>query len=145
MNRFRIVLPLLLLAGVIPAGAAGEPRFTIIVNAANPLSALSKEEASEIFLKKVGKWPDGSEIVPIDQAEDSEVRREFCWYVHGRKAAAIRNYWEQAYFSGKRTPPPWMSSDDSVEQFVAANPRAIGYVTAAAELPDRVKPVRLEN
>jgi ABC-type phosphate transport system substrate-binding protein len=138
-------LLLLALAAAVSAAASEEPSFKIVVNSSNPISSLSKEEASKIFLKKEEAWGDGAKIVPIDQAEDSAVRVAFCRVVHGRKMGAIKSYWQQAYFSGNRTPPPWMSSDENVLQFIATNPRAIGYVSASIPLGANLKTVRLED
>lgn len=144
MRVRNIAILLLVLAAAGAAGAGEGPPFRLVVNSANPVSSLSKDEASKIFLKKVEEWGDGTKIVPIDQAEESPIRADFCRWVHGRKLAAIRSYWQQAYFSGNRTPPPWMSSDESVLQFIATNPRAIGYVSAAVPLAANVKSVQLE-
>ena len=40
--------------------------------------------------------------------------------------------WARITFTGKGTPPKELKSDAEVKAFVAANPRAIGYVDASA-------------
>ena len=50
------------------------------------------------------------------------------------KMSAVANYWQRQIFSGRGTPPPIKESDAEVIAFVAANPGAIGYVSADAEV-----------
>jgi hypothetical protein len=56
--------------------------------------------------------------------------------------SSVRQYWQQEIFSGRGTPPPVRASDLEVAEYVAANPGAIGYVAADAEVKD-VKVVQI--
>jgi len=90
-------------------------------------------------------WTNGQPVVPVDQTEDTEVRKVFCKRVLGRDVPSVKGYWQQAIFAGKKFPPLEKANDAEVAAFVAANPNAIGYVSALAFLPATVKVVRVEE
>src|SRR5439155_12274631 len=60
----------------LPLRAQDAP-YRLIVNSSNPVGALSRDEVSKLFLKKVPAWHSGEAVVPVDQSEDAEVRRVF--------------------------------------------------------------------
>lgn len=115
-----------------PLGAA--PAYQIVVNAKNPVSTLRRAKVAAYFLKKSTRWDGGGAVQPIDQAEDSPVRAAFTQGVLGKSVTAVKSYWQQRIFSGRDLPPPEKASDDEVIAFVKSNERAIGYVSASAEL-----------
>ncbi len=117
--------------------------FKVVVNAANPISAISKSEASRIFQKKTDKFSNGRQASPVDLIKDSPVREQFSQGVHGRSASAISSYWQQQIFSGKGIPPEEKGSDSAVLDFVRSNADGIGYVAADAPLGDGVKTVTI--
>ncbi len=127
MKHF-LLTAMILMAGAAPAA----PSFLVVVNEANPISSLSQEELSDLFLKKSSRWGDGSLVVPVDQGEDSQVRERFNREVHRKSAAGVRAYWQQRIFSGRDIPPPEKRGDAEVIAFVRNNPAAIGYISAAA-------------
>jgi len=98
-----------------------------------------------MFLKKIGAWKSGDPVVPVDQLEDADVRKLFSKLVLGRDVKTVKGYWQQAIFTGKSFPPVEKATDADVAAFVAANPRAIGYVSATAVLPSTVKVVRVDD
>jgi ABC-type phosphate transport system substrate-binding protein len=126
MKRIILSLAALALAAAAPRAASAQG-FVVIVNAAADAS-LSKDEVSKAFLKK------GSALVPVDQSKGAAVRDAFSKAVLGRPASAVATYWQQQIFAGKDVPPPEKGSDADVVAFVKANPKAIGYVSAGAEL-----------
>jgi ABC-type phosphate transport system substrate-binding protein len=111
-----------------------EPTFRVVVNPANPVSSLPRSEAARLFLKKVTAWPDGRPVAVIDQERASPQRQAFSQDVHQKDADAIAAYWQTAVFSGRDVPPPIGKSDAEVLAFVRANPGAIGYVSATADV-----------
>jgi ABC-type phosphate transport system substrate-binding protein len=111
------------------ADPGAEPGFLVVVNEVNPVSSLSREELSELFLKKKSSWPDGSLVLPVDQLEETGVREGFNRDVHRKRNTAIRAYWQQRIFSGRDVPPPEKESDANVILYVRNHPGAIGYVS----------------
>ncbi len=141
LARLALVLSLGLAAGGTGAQSAA---FRVVVHSANGASSLSKADIARLFLKKSANCPDGRAAVPVDLSEGSAARRAFSRAVLERDVAAVRAYWQQQIFSGRGVPPAEKASDAEVLAFVRANPGAVGYVSAGAELGGSVKELRVE-
>jgi ABC-type phosphate transport system substrate-binding protein len=109
--------------------------YVVIVNKSNAATALTKKEASDLFLKKT-KWKDGSAATPVDLVSNSKIREQFTLEIHGKSISAIRSFWQQAAFSGTASAPPEKANEMEVIEFVKKNSGAIGYVSASAPLSD---------
>ena len=118
--------------------------YQVIVNSGNPVSSLSRDQVSKMFLKKVTKWENGRKILPVDLASSSPVREKFSQDIHHRSVSAIKNYWQQQVFSGRSAPPPEKTSDAEVLDYIQANPGAIGYVSGSANVKE-VKVLQVED
>lgn len=129
-------LVLLLIAGV---SAAAELPFRVVVHASNPATAVSRAELSAIYMKRTRSWPDGREIVPVDQLNGARVRDRFSRAVHGKSVAYVTRYWQRLIFSGRAVPPRELRSDAAVLEFVKANGEAIGYIDRNTPVPEGVK------
>ena len=142
----RVPIALLLLV-VVAAGcrdaAAQAVSYRVIVNAQNPVAQLKRDDLSRLFLKKVVTWKTGAEVQPVDQAQDSPVRRSFTKDVHKKDVEQVKGYWQQLIFTGQGAPPIEKGSDDEVVAFVAKTPAAIGYVSSTAALGSGVKTVQI--
>lgn len=103
--------------------------FKIIVHESNPISSMTREEVSRIFLKKTASL-NGTEALPVDLVGSNPVRQTFSRYIHSRPVSAIKAYWQQQIFSGRGVPPPEKNSDREVLAYVWGNPGAIGYISA---------------
>ncbi|HEX4382095.1 MAG TPA: hypothetical protein VH083_04075 [Myxococcales bacterium] len=137
MQTRRHLLAALTLA-LLSAGASGEEQpagFRVIVNPANSLTSIGREELSKIFLRKQLAWRSFNEAtLPVDQRESSPTREAFTTFVHKRSVQAVSFFWQQQVFSGRGAPPPERSSDASVIEYVTENPGAVGYVSPGAKL-----------
>jgi ABC-type phosphate transport system substrate-binding protein len=127
-----LLLGSLLALAFAAATARADDGFVVIVHSSNGVGALTKAQASELFLKKTTKWSGGEGVQPVDLKATSPTREKFSQAVHGKSAAAISTYWSRLVFSGRETSPPEKASDDEVIAFVKANPGAVGYVAAGA-------------
>ena len=126
--------------GVLPAGAVAQgARVIVVVNAANPVTSLPREQVSRMFLKKLTRWPDGAPVLPTDLALDAPLRAQFTDAVLGKSLATVRAYWNARIFTGRDVPPPEKGSEGEVLAFVSANVGAIGYVSPNAALPSSVR------
>jgi ABC-type phosphate transport system substrate-binding protein len=132
---------LLLLAVTSSAMAAG---FQVIVNADNPATSISSQNAQDFFLGKSKKWSDGTAAVPVDQLEKSAVRAEFSQAVLKKKVEAVKSYWLTIIFSGRGTPPVELKTDAAVLEAVRKDRGAIGYVAADAPLGAGVKAITVK-
>jgi ABC-type phosphate transport system substrate-binding protein len=129
MKKYIILICFIALAGTSSLFAQS---FKLIVNEANTTTSLSAKEASDLFLKKKTKWSSGTTVMPVDLSSASAIREKFSQQVHGKNTAAIRNFWQQAAFSGTATAPAEKGSDADVIEYVKKNPGAIGYVSPSA-------------
>ena len=99
-----------------------------VVSAQNPVTTLSKYQVVDIFLGKANHFPDGSQVVVIDQETGSAARDEFYTSFAGKSAAQLKAYWSKIIFTGKGQPPEEVSSGSAVKIYLSENPNAIGYI-----------------
>lgn len=138
--EMRAVLLAAALSLVPHAAAAAEP-FVVIVNTANPVTAVTADQLAGLFLKKVTQWNGGLPAAPVDLGPDSAVRESFSRQVHHKGTAAVKAYWQQMIFSGREVPPPEKASAREVVAFVSANRGGVGYVPVGTPLGAEVKAV----
>jgi ABC-type phosphate transport system substrate-binding protein len=139
MRKIVVALALLLSAAGTRPARAQDRDFVVIVNTFNPFVTIRAEELSHLFLKKAMTWSNGQVAMPVDQREDSPLRRRFAARVLNKDTMSLKSYWQQMVFSGKAVPPPALDSDDAVLEFVRRNPYAVGYVSAATPLSGDVR------
>ena len=100
-----------------------------VVSAKNPVATtLSNNQVVDIFLGKVSRFPDGSQAVPIDQAEGSAAREEFYLKFTGKSPAQLKAHWSKIIFTGRGKPPREVANSIEVKKLIAVNPNAIGYI-----------------
>jgi len=104
------------------------PDVVVIVSASNATTTLSKNQIVDIFLGKANRFPDGSKVVPIDQAEGSAERDEFYLKASGKSAPQLKAYWSKIIFTGRGQPPRDVANGVEVKKLIAENPNAIGYM-----------------
>lgn len=119
-----------LVIGLTCTGASAD--VAVVVGAKSPLSTLSTEQASSIFMGKARTFPDGSPAVAVDQKESAPVRVEFYTKVLGKDEAQMKAYWSRLVFTGKGSPPKELDSSAAVKQAVGADPKLIGYIEKSA-------------
>jgi ABC-type phosphate transport system substrate-binding protein len=107
--------------------------YVLVVHPDNPTTSVTRAFASDAFLKRVTRWPDGQTIQPVDLPSSSPIRQRFAREVLGRSVPAVRSYWQQLIFSGRGVPPPELS-DRSAVAYVLTHRGAIGYVPAGTTL-----------
>jgi ABC-type phosphate transport system substrate-binding protein len=142
MLRAAVVALLVAVALAAPRRAAAQG-FTLIVNAANTASSVSRDEAAMIFLKQKLTWSNGQRALPVDLAKASTARAAFSKQILGRSVSGVTSYWQGQIFAGGAQPPAEKASDADIVAFVRANPNAVGYVSAGTALPDGVKSLAL--
>lgn len=137
------LLSLILLLGS-TVYAQSELPFRIIVNAGNEVPGLTREDAANVFLKRVQVWETEDTILVVDQAPTSPVRRVFTQEILKRDVGAVRAYWTQVIYQGLAVPPTERRTDSEVIEFVAAHPNAVGYVSASVKLGAQVREVPIK-
>lgn len=104
----------------------------VVVSAKSAATALTAEQASDIFLGRASTMPGGGAAVPVDQSEGAAARDLFYQKATGKSAAQVKAYWSKQIFSGKGTPPKDAGNDAAVKALVAANPNVVGYIDKGA-------------
>jgi len=99
--------------------------IVIVVNAKNPTSAMTVDQASQFFLGK------SSSLTPVDQGENAAIRPEFYKKLADKELSQVKAIWSKLVFTGKGSPPKEYASSAEVKKAVAANPNAIGYIEKA--------------
>jgi ABC-type phosphate transport system substrate-binding protein len=123
----RATAALLVLAfGLEARSAAAE--VVAVVSAKNPIVAMSRNQVVDIFLGKASRFPDGSQAVPIDQAESSATRDEFYLKFAGKSPAQLNAHWSKIIFTGRGQPPHEVANGAEMKKRLAENPNAIGYL-----------------
>ena len=129
MKRALVLATLLLLVWTVAAEAA---QFKVIVNTSVKTDSLTKQQVSELFLKKTTKWGDGTDVAAVDQPDSSPVRESFSKEIHGKPTSAVKSYWNKQIFSGRDLPPLEKKTDAEVVAYVRSTAGAVGYVTESA-------------
>jgi ABC-type phosphate transport system substrate-binding protein len=113
------------------AAAEQGDEIVVIVNKANTVQALSRDELRPIFQTRKTAWPDGSRIQPFDLPEDNLVRNGFTVAVLGLDDERLARYWVDRKIRGGERPPPKLPSAALVVSMVASSKGAIGYVNVS--------------
>jgi len=109
---------------------AGE--LVVIVNKANPTTAMNNDDVRVHYLKKQSSWSNGEKLRPVD-TESSELRNVFVRKLLGMASnEELERYWLELRYQKAEAPPKRVDGDASVIKFVAAFKGGIGFVDAAA-------------
>ena len=99
-----------------------------VVSAKNPVTALSSDQAVDIFLGRASRFPDGSQAVPFDQPEGSAARDQFYSRYAGKSPAQLKAHWSKIIFTGRGQPPKQVANGAELKKRLLDNPAAIGYL-----------------
>jgi len=131
----RIVIGASVVVAAITASntAHAQDGYRIVVNPSNPVSSLSKNQVSKLFLDK-GTWDDGAMVAPVDLLPSSLVRDGFSREVLGLPISAAVDRMRVAAQAAGTNPPPALATDREVLAYVRLKPGAIGYVSLDADV-----------
>ena len=114
------------------SAAAVAAELAVIVSARSTVSMLSADQVAEIFLFQTNRFPNGNEVVPIDQDLGSSLRDEFYSKVTHRTPALVKAHWARLIFTGRGQPPTEVDGNAAMRRMIAENPGMIGYVERTA-------------
>ena len=103
----------------------------VIISTKNPMSKLTKEQVTQIFLGQAKTFISGGQAVPLDLPEGADLRIAFYQKAMGKAPAQLKAYWSKMQFSGTAREPQAMTAAEVVK-LVSENPKYIGYVDASA-------------
>ena len=127
----KILLPLLVML-LLPVNAMAD--LVLIAHQQAPVSSISRDEAVNIYMGRLRRFPSGESVQPVDGPEKAQFYR----LLVNKELADINAYWARLVFSGRTSPPRSFAQSAAVLEYVAENPDAIGYIERA-ELNAKVK------
>jgi ABC-type phosphate transport system substrate-binding protein len=119
---------------------AAAAEVVVVVSAKSRITTLHADQVANIFLGKTQTYPNGEEVVPLDQSESAAVRKEFYAKVTRKTPALLKAHWSKLLFTGRGQPPKELTDGKTLKKIVAENPAFIGYIEKS-EIDDSVKVV----
>lgn len=113
--------------------------ITVIVHPDSPVSSIDADTVARLFMKKTGEV-NGVALTPLDLHKDTDVRRDFYQLVAHRTPDYMLSYWTRLVFTGRGSPPAYVSSEDEMLFQVSRQKNLIGYVDSS-KVSDKVKPI----
>ncbi|MBR0566707.1 hypothetical protein J5J83_11335 [Azoarcus sp. L1K30] len=111
------------------ASVALAAEIQIVAARGGSVSALSTEEAEQLFLGRRSTLNSGERVTLIDLPAGS-VRDRFYLLLTGKNPIQTRAYWSRQVFTGRALPPREAASDQQARDWLVTTPGAIGYLPA---------------
>lgn len=141
-----LVARIFLLLALLPlVPALAQTGYVVVVNAANPVETMSRQEISRMFLTNRHRWDHGERVRAVDLRVTSEARQAFSQEVHGQDSRQIDVHWQTLIFSGREIPPPKKASEEEVVDHVGRHLGGIGYVSPDTPLGAYVKVIDIKD
>lgn len=112
--------------------SAAHAQVAVVAAAKSGATAMTADQAANLWLGKSDSVPGLGKAVLLEQAEASPARAQFYSKVLGKTPAQVKAAWTRLVFSGKAQMPKELPSDDEVKKFLAAHPDAVGYIDKGA-------------
>ncbi|MEC8009676.1 MAG: phosphate ABC transporter substrate-binding protein [Pseudomonadota bacterium] len=103
--------------------------IAVIVHPENK-SVINQDMIQNLFMGRSHHFSNGSEATPVNQQDNSSVRKEFELKALGRADYQMKQYWSKLIFTGKAVPPAILNNDQDIIEFVSEHKDAIGYINA---------------
>ena len=112
-------------------GAPSSPEIAVVVNSANPVSAISLADLRKIYMGERVYWKSNSAIVLLMRSSGSPEREVILRVVYQMSEQQYTHYWIAKVMRAEASDPPVaLYSHGMVFEGVKGNPGAIGYVDA---------------
>ncbi|GHT82686.1 hypothetical protein AGMMS49960_19920 [Betaproteobacteria bacterium] len=106
----------------------------LVAAADGAISALTQEEATQIFLGRRTSLGNGTPVTLIDLPPGEE-RNLLYLTLTGKNPVQVKAYWSRLVFSGRVRPPLEAANQTEAREWLAKNPNAIGYLPASVTDP----------
>jgi hypothetical protein len=108
------------------APQAAYPQVAVIVNRANPITNLSRDQLRRLYLGKSTTFPDGT---PVTLIESPAVRAGFYRQVLGMTHDQFKRHWVGVVFSGEgASPPREIEEVTQLRRFVSDHAAAVAFL-----------------
>ena len=115
------IFSMIAISQLLTATAYADPPVVVIVNPA--AANLTKEQVSDLFLGKIKIYK------PLDLPNSAPAKAEFYQKVSGHDLSQVKATWARLLFTGQAQPPKELSDAAAVKKAVAADPKAVGYIS----------------
>lgn len=126
---------LLLIVSVINASTWAE--IYVIAHKQSTINQLNHAQLKEIYLGNRQFIAD-VRVLPLDQDIQESTRHDFYTQVINIDQSQLISHWSKLIFTGKGQAPKSLLADQSIIDFVSANPNTIGYIKSQS-MNDKVK------
>ncbi len=116
-----------------------QAEIAVIVHPDNA-AAVNAKDIRNVFLGKVGSFPNGNNAKPITYQEGNQARTRFNLELLRKTDVLYVAFWSKLMFTGAAVPPPELASYKDMVSQIAKDPNSIGYVPVEA-VDDSVKVV----
>ena len=123
-----LILFIFPVAGKGYAQTGASNHIVVIVNAASPVTTLTRKELSDLYLGRTRALGAMKVTIAIDQATNSPIRAQFYQDLTGKNIAEINSYWARLLFAGQSSPPQTMPDSNTVLDLVRKNSTSVGYL-----------------
>ena len=117
------ILSMIALSQLLIGAAYADSDIVVIVNPA--AADLTKEQVSDLFLGKIKIYK------PLDLPNSAALKAEFYQKVSGHDLSQVKATWSRLLFTGQAQPPKELPDAAAVKKAVAADPKAVGYISKA--------------
>lgn len=115
----------------------------VVASADASLTRLSSRDLKDIYLGRRSQTANGMPVVPLDQPEGTQERREFYTHYTGQTLAQIKAHWARQIFTGRGQPPQALTNSRAVVERLLSDVNALGYIDASF-LDERLRVITIE-
>ncbi len=105
-----------------------QAELVLIANAKIAEGSISREEAINIYMGRLRRFPSGTAAQPLDLPSNGIEKALFYRLLVNKDLSDIDAYWARLVFSGRASSPRTLGSPKEVVERVAKETNAIGYV-----------------
>ena len=102
--------------------------LVLIANAAIAENTISREEAINIYMGRLRRFPSGGAAQPLDLPPGGAEKALFYRLLVNKDLSDIDAYWARLVFSGRAAPPRTVGSLAEAIERVAKEPHVIAYI-----------------
>ena len=110
-----------------PSPGAESP-VKVIVNASNPVTSLSREQVSQLFLRKKDRWDDGRTVEVVEPG-DRGLQERFAREFHQKSWQWVEHHWLELEGAARGRRPVVRAKEEAVVALVAKDQGAIAYLS----------------
>ncbi len=94
-------------------------------------SGMTKKNIIDIYMGRYSLLSENVKLIPLDQAENSKIKKSFYKKLVNRSLNEIEAYWARLIFSGRAKRPQSVDGDKQVIAKILKNPSMIGYIDSS--------------